>query len=32
VARYDFSADGAGPAALIDVTAPVTDLRIESVR
>jgi NADH-quinone oxidoreductase subunit G len=32
VARYDFSADGAGPAALIDITAPVTDLRIESVR
>jgi NADH-quinone oxidoreductase subunit G len=32
VARYDFTADGAGPASLIDVTAPVTDLRIESVR
>ncbi len=32
VARYDFSADGAGPAALIDISVPVTDLRVESVR
>ncbi len=32
VARYDFSADGAGPAALIDISSPVTDLRVESVR
>jgi NADH-quinone oxidoreductase subunit G len=32
VARYDFTADGAGVAELIDVTLPVTDLRVESVR
>ena len=28
--RFDFTADGAGPALLIDATAPVTDLRVES--
>jgi NADH-quinone oxidoreductase subunit G len=32
VACYDFSADGAGPASLIDVTLPVTDLRVETIR
>jgi NADH-quinone oxidoreductase subunit G len=32
VAHYDFTADGAGVAELIDVTLPVTDLRVESVR
>jgi predicted molibdopterin-dependent oxidoreductase YjgC len=29
-AHYNFTADGAGPATLIDVSAPVTDLRVES--
>jgi NADH-quinone oxidoreductase subunit G len=32
VCRLDFTADGAGPALLIDATAPVTDLRVESLR
>jgi NADH-quinone oxidoreductase subunit G len=32
VARYDFTADGDGPSALIDASAPVTDLRVESLR
>jgi NADH-quinone oxidoreductase subunit G len=32
IARYDFTGDGEGPAALIDAAAPVTDLRVESVR
>jgi NADH-quinone oxidoreductase subunit G len=31
VCRLDFTADGAGPALLIDASATVTDLRIESV-
>jgi predicted molibdopterin-dependent oxidoreductase YjgC len=31
-ARYDWSADGDGPGALIDMSAPVTDVRVESVR
>jgi NADH-quinone oxidoreductase subunit G len=32
VCRLDFTADGGGPALLIDAAAPVTDLRVESVR
>ena len=32
VARFDLSADGEGPAELIDAANPVTDLRVESVR
>ncbi len=32
VARYDFTADGEGPAAMIDAGSPVTDLRVESIR
>ena len=32
IARYDFTADGAGPANLIDATQPVTDVRLESPR
>jgi predicted molibdopterin-dependent oxidoreductase YjgC len=32
IARYDFTGDGEGPAALIDAATPVTDLRVESVR
>ena len=32
VCRLDFTADGAGAALLIDATAPVTDLRVESLR
>jgi NADH-quinone oxidoreductase subunit G len=30
-ARYDFSADGEGPARLIDAAAPVTDVRVETL-
>jgi anaerobic selenocysteine-containing dehydrogenase len=30
-ARYDFSADGGGPALLIDGAEPVTDVRLEKV-
>jgi len=32
VARFDLAADGDGPAELIDASAIVTDLRVESVR
>ena len=32
VARFDLTADGEGPAELIDASSPVTDLRVESVR
>ncbi|HTK15339.1 MAG TPA: molybdopterin-dependent oxidoreductase, partial [Acidimicrobiia bacterium] len=32
VARLDFSANGSGAAALIDATAAVTDLRLETIR
>ncbi|MFM7225578.1 MAG: NADH-quinone oxidoreductase subunit NuoG [Actinomycetota bacterium] len=32
VARFDLPADGDGPSELIDVAAPVTDLRVETVR
>ena len=32
VARLDFSADGSGAAELIDATATVTDLRVETIR
>jgi predicted molibdopterin-dependent oxidoreductase YjgC len=32
LARYDFTGDGAGPAALVDAGAPVTDIRLETVR
>ena len=32
LARYDFTADGAGPAELVDAAAPVTDVRVESLR
>ncbi len=31
-ARFDFTADGQGPALLIDAASPVTDLRVESIR
>jgi hypothetical protein len=31
-ARLDFTADGQGPALLIDAASPVTDLRVESIR
>jgi anaerobic selenocysteine-containing dehydrogenase len=31
VARFDFTANGEGPAALISVDAPVTDVRVESL-
>jgi NADH-quinone oxidoreductase subunit G len=31
IARLDFSADGAGAAALIDATTAVTDLRVETI-
>jgi anaerobic selenocysteine-containing dehydrogenase len=32
VCRLDFTGDGQGAALLIDSSAPVTDLRVESVR
>jgi NADH-quinone oxidoreductase subunit G len=32
IAAFDFTADGHGPALLIDASAPVTDIRIESMR
>jgi NADH-quinone oxidoreductase subunit G len=32
IARLDFSADGSGAAELIDATAAVTDLRVETLR
>jgi anaerobic selenocysteine-containing dehydrogenase len=32
IARYDWTADGKGPSQHIDAGAPVTDLRVESVR
>jgi NADH-quinone oxidoreductase subunit G len=32
VARFDFSADGSGVADLIDATAAVTDVRVETIR
>ena len=32
VAFLPFPADGTGPAELIDVTAPVTDVRVETLR
>jgi len=32
VCRLDFTADGGGPALLIDASAPVTDLRVENLR
>jgi anaerobic selenocysteine-containing dehydrogenase len=31
-ARFDFTADGQGPALLIDAASPVTDVRVESIR
>jgi len=31
-ARFDFTADGQGPALLIDAASPITDLRVESIR
>jgi predicted molibdopterin-dependent oxidoreductase YjgC len=31
-AHCNFTADGGGPAQLIDAAAPVTDLRVESMR
>ncbi len=32
VARYDFSADGEGAAALVDADATVTDVRVETIQ
>ena len=32
IARYDFTANGAGPSMLIDAAQPVTDVRLESPR
>ena len=32
VARFDFSADGSGVAELIDASAAVTDVRVETIR